>query len=56
MEFHPIMIDDNTNLTLTASYNDEDTLEKLKRARQGSHYILVYSDFTYTQTNLFTTY
>ena len=44
MEFHPIMIDDNTNLTLTASYNDEDTLEKLKRARQGSHYILVYSD------------
>jgi MEDS: MEthanogen/methylotroph, DcmR Sensory domain len=38
------MIDDNTNLTLTASYNDEDTLERLKRARQGSHYILVYSD------------
>ena len=44
MEFHPIMLDDNTDLTLTASYNDEDTLEKLKWARQGSHYILVYSD------------
>jgi len=44
MEFHPIMIDDNTNLTLTSGYNDEDTLEKLKRSRQGSHYIIVYSD------------
>jgi len=43
MEFHPIMIDDNTNLNITASYN-EDTLEKLKRARRGSHYIIVYSD------------
>jgi len=44
MEFHPMMIDDNTNLTLTTSYNDEDTLEKLKRSRQESHYIIVYSD------------
>ena len=44
MDFHPIMIDDITNLTLTTSYNDEDTLEKLKRSRQGSHYIIVYSD------------
>jgi hypothetical protein len=43
MEFHPIMIDDNTNLTC---YNDEDILEKLKRARQGSHYIIVYSDLS----------
>jgi ssDNA-binding Zn-finger/Zn-ribbon topoisomerase 1 len=41
MEFHPIMIDDNTNLTC---YNDEDTLEKLKSAKKGSHYIIVYSD------------
>jgi len=38
------MIDDKTNLTLTTSYNGEDTLEKLKRSRQGSHYIIVYSD------------
>jgi hypothetical protein len=35
------MIDHNTNLTC---YNDEDTLEKLKCARQASHYIIVYSD------------
>jgi len=33
----------NTNLTLTSSY-DEDNLEKLKQARQGSHYIIVYRD------------
>ena|SRR5947209_273737 len=33
------MIDDDTNLTC---YNDEDTLEKLKRAKKGSHYIIVY--------------
>ena len=33
VEFHPIMIDDNINLTC---YNNEDILEKLKRARQGS--------------------
>ena len=44
MDFNPIMIDDITNLTLTTSYNDEDTLEKLKRSRQGSHYVIVYSD------------
>jgi len=43
MEFHPIMIDDNINLTC---YNNEDILEKLKRARQGSHYIIVYSDLS----------
>lgn len=54
MDVHPIMIDDITNLTLTTSYNDEDTLEKLKRSRQGSHYIIVYSDLptlrkTYSQ-------
>lgn len=41
MEFHHIMIDDNTNLTC---YNNEDTLEKLKCAKKGSHYIIVYSD------------
>jgi hypothetical protein len=34
----------NTNLTLTPGCDDEDILEKLKRARQGSHYIIVYSD------------
>ena len=33
----------NTNLTLTSSY-DEDNLEKLKQARQGSHNIIVYRD------------
>ena len=32
-----------TNLTLTSGY-DEHTLEKLKRARQGSHYIIIYRD------------
>ena len=35
----------NTNLTLTTSY-DEDDLEKLKRAKQGSHYIIVYRDLS----------
>ncbi|HET7149476.1 MAG TPA: MEDS domain-containing protein [Candidatus Nitrosopolaris sp.] len=35
------MIAHKTNLTC---YNDVDTLEKLKHARQGSHYIIVYSD------------
>ena len=35
----------NTNLTLTTSY-DEDDLEKLKQARQGSHYIIVYRDLS----------
>jgi hypothetical protein len=44
IEFHPLMVDDNTNLNVTATYNNEDTLEKLKRARRGSHYIIVYSD------------
>ena len=33
----------DTNLTLTSGY-DEDTFGKLKRARQGSHYIIVYRD------------
>ena len=32
-----------TNLTLTSGY-DEHTLEKLKRARQGAHYIIIYRD------------
>jgi hypothetical protein len=32
----------DTNLTLTSGYDDEDTFGKLKRARQGSHYIIVY--------------
>ena len=31
----------NTNLI---GYDDADTLGKLKRARYGSHYIIVYSD------------
>jgi MEDS: MEthanogen/methylotroph, DcmR Sensory domain len=35
---------DNTNLTLTSGYDDEDTLEKLKQARQGSHYLIIYDD------------
>src|SRR6266496_685654 len=34
--------DNNIELNLTSGYDDEDTLEKLKRARQGSHYIIVY--------------
>src|SRR6266516_5376532 len=34
-----------TNLTLTSGY-DEHTLEKLKRARQGAHYIIIYRDLT----------
>jgi hypothetical protein len=44
--FDPIMLkNNNTNLTLTPGYDVEDTLGKLKRARQGSHYIIIYSDF-----------
>ena len=40
---HHIMINDNNiELNLTSGYDDKDTLEKLKRARQGSHYIIVY--------------
>jgi hypothetical protein len=35
----------DTNLTPTSGY-DEDTFEKLKRARQGSHYIIVYRDLS----------
>jgi hypothetical protein len=34
----------DTNLTLTAGCDDEDTFEMLKRARQGSHYIILYCD------------
>lgn len=37
------MISD-TNLTLTSGYDNEDTFGQLKRARQGSHYIIVYRD------------
>jgi hypothetical protein len=36
--------DCNTNLTLTPDYEDEDILEKLKHARKGSQYIIVYRD------------
>ena len=35
----------DTNLTPTSGY-DEDTFEKLKRAREGSHYIVVYHDLS----------
>ena len=34
----------DTNLPQTSDYDDEDAFEKLKRARQGSHYIIVYRD------------
>ena len=34
----------NTELTQTSGYDDGDTFGKLKRARQGSHYIIVYRD------------
>ena len=34
----------DTNLTLLFAYDDEGALEKLKRARQGSHYNIVYRD------------
>src|SRR5438105_2402571 len=35
----------HTNLTPTSGY-DEDAFEKLKRAREGSHYIVVYRDLS----------
>jgi len=35
----------DTNLAPTSGY-DEDTFEKLKRAREGSHYIIVYRDLS----------
>ena len=35
----------DTNVTPTSGY-DEDTFEKLKRAREGSHYIIVYRDLS----------
>jgi hypothetical protein len=45
VHFHPIMINNNyTELTQTSGYDDGDTFGKLKRARQGSHYIIVYRD------------
>lgn len=34
----------DTNFALASGYDDEDALEKLKRARQGSHYIILYRD------------
>src|SRR5438105_11886566 len=34
----------NTELTQTSGYDNGDTFGKLKRARQGSHYIIVYRD------------
>jgi hypothetical protein len=34
----------DSNLSLTSGCEDEDTLEKLNRARQGSHYIILYCD------------
>jgi hypothetical protein len=34
----------NNNLALTPSFDNEAILEKLKRVRQGSHYIVVYPD------------
>ena len=34
----------NTNLALTPSFDNEAILEKLKRVRQGSHYIVVCPD------------
>jgi hypothetical protein len=34
----------DTNLTLASGYDAEDTFEMLKRARRGSHYIIVYRD------------
>ena len=36
----------DSNLTLLSGYDDEGALEKLKRARQGSHYIIVYRDLS----------
>jgi hypothetical protein len=38
----------DTNLTLTTG---EDTFGKLKRARQGSHYIIVYRDLPTLRKN-----
>jgi hypothetical protein len=46
----------DTNLTLTSGYDDEDTFGKLKRARQGSHYIIVYRDLPTLRKNLFSVY
>jgi hypothetical protein len=43
----------DTNLTLTT---EEDTFGKLKRARQGSHYIIVYRDLPTLRKNLFSVY
>ncbi len=45
-KFQHIMINNNnnTNLTLTPSFGNKTILEKLKRVRQGSHYIVVYPD------------
>ena len=34
----------NTNLALTPSFDNEAILEKLKRVRQGTHYIVVYPE------------
>ncbi len=44
-QFQRRMIDNNnSNLTLTPSYGNEAIFEKLKRLREGSHYIVVYRD------------
>ena len=47
-KFQHLMINNNnnnsTNLALTPSFDNEAVLEKLKRVRQGSHYIVVYPD------------
>jgi hypothetical protein len=41
---HEMINNNNTSLTLTSSYGNEAILEKLKRVREGSHYIVVYQD------------
>ena len=41
---HEMINNNNTSLTLTSSYGNEAILEKLKRIREGSHYIVVYQD------------
>jgi|GEM_PF-4629207 hypothetical protein len=33
-----------SDTNLTSGYDDQDIFGKLKRARQGSHYIIVYRD------------
>jgi hypothetical protein len=47
-KFQHLMINNNNNnninLALTPSFDNEAILEKLKRVRQGSHYIVVYPD------------